>query len=188
MKNRDFNLPEEQKAYVLSRAKTYNGVQSKIVERLSKDRSELTREYKETIRNFAIVSGALATFALVLLGSIKSSYLTWGVCLLLIVVIICFVHLMRIVDRNARAQITYKRDFLKPMQDMSKNCIDFIRGLKSFDEWLKDENQFLNRKYDEVSSQLGLLSNKEDRLNYTGDIITIIFTLAIILIIFSILS
>ena len=184
----DLKTYENQKHYVHERAKTYSEIVETISNLLSHNHSDLTKDSRETIRNLSIVSGAIATFSIMFLGQLESMYFLGGVFLLLVVVMMSFAYLVGSIDKSTRYSIKFKRKFLYPVQKMSKNCIDFFRQKKNFDSWLLEDKAFKENKYDELTKDLDLCSREEEKLDYTIDIITVIFILANSLIIYAFLE
>jgi hypothetical protein len=116
----------------------------------------------------------------------KSISLVFGICLLLIVVMMSFTHIFGGIDCRARSRIKAKRKFLFPLQDLSRNCTDFFANKKDFNKWSSEDKDFF-KKYEEITSEFKILRDKESKLNYTIDVINVLFIIAISLIIYSIL-
>lgn len=166
----------EDRQYVINQGKLYNGLEKDILDVISRDRATLRQEHFETTRNLAIISGAFAAFAIPLLKA-GDLLLLSGIALLVLDSLFCFVHLWGVLYRNAENSRELKRRTLQPVHRASMNCLDFIRGKKTFDQWADAEACFVGQ-YDVLSAGLAGMSAKADHLDYSSEILLTIFGLA----------
>ncbi len=183
----NISLESQQIEYVLSRGKNYNEAVGEIAKIFGGLTKQTIRDYRDSVRNLAIICGAIATFSLVLFGAEIDKItilLIIGVSLLLMNVMIAFTHLFSTISKDSRTLTEQRLKFLRPMQDRTRDCIAFLRKEISFDEWLKKEVEFLNNEHKKISEELIL---KKEKLTYTDDVLIIIFIIAISLILLSFL-
>ena len=119
-------ISKEQHKLVWARAYNYNKNQEAIARLLGSFKREVIKEYRDTIRNLAIVSGAIATFSLMLIDSDVNKILNLliiGISLLLLDVVIAFTHLIRGLSKDSIKLSKQRMKFLKPIQDRSRDVL-----------------------------------------------------------------
>jgi|GEM_PF-5592844 len=184
----EFESRDAQAAHVIKKSEPYRQAQGEISGMIRKSQEWLVTEHQESTRNLAIVSGAIATFSLMLLDSFPGPSLASGISLLLVVVMLCFAHIFARLDRGARAGLMYRKNFLRPMQELAENCMQFVKGKIEFGDWLERDKRFYTADHEALRNELQKLSADSDKLDYTIDVIFALFVVAISLVIYALLK
>lgn len=143
----------------------------------------IEQQYSDTIKNIAIISGAIASFSLVLFGSsIKKidDLLIVGVSLLLINVVITFAHLVGRTTKGLQ-NLKHAKDKVKPLQEIADYSRKFFFHEVSFDEWQKMDEGLDKRVKENIDSPP---PNKPET-THVDEIVTVVLGVAIILVVLS---
>jgi hypothetical protein len=131
------NQPTEEEFEIMKKkGETYNEALAKVTEVLQPWKIMLEEQYMDIIKNIAIISGAIASFALTIFSSAITkidNLLIPGVSLLLINVVIAFVHLdIRITKTNQNFKHT--EDSMQPLHEFSDTWRKFACKQATFDD------------------------------------------------------
>lgn len=186
MGEEEFKLKtKEQWETVGKQWKFYGDVLEKISKGLLPLELQLEQQYTDTIKNIAIISGAIASFSLTLFSSsIKKidDLLILGVSLLLVNVVITFSHLVRRNTKNLE-NLKHEKDKAVPLREMTEYSRKFYFGEISFEEWNKLEIG-LDERLKEVMDAPPPNANK---VSHVDDLSMIILGTAVILVVLSFL-
>jgi hypothetical protein len=140
----------------------------------------------------AIVSAAIATFALTLFDSliVEKKYLVIGVALLLLIVMISFAHLIGRLDKGFKSLNKLRECALPPIKSMTRSCVDFFQGKITVQEWIQKEEEFkkVGGGYDIITQGVSSISSKTSQVSHSDSILITIFIVAISIIIYSFLK
>ncbi len=183
-------MDEEETKINTARGHTYNEVALSMGKRLEAMNVWVGGQYQDSVRNLAIISGSIASFSMLLIGSgvigvadgALFVILISGVAFFLLETLLAFVHLF----------VRHSADFLmirrirdtafKPFQQMADDWIKFRRGRITAEEWSRREREFL-ASYDNMQSELTDSGEKANKLNYFDYLLAALFILATSLII-----
>ena len=167
MNNKPIEQREDQQSieqFIQERGKHYNKLSGEVGEILNELSRNVISEYRESVRNLAIISGALASFSMLALTSdfVKEpTLLVIGIILLLVNVPLSFSHLFETLTQDTKGIMMLRKQGFKPMSDKAEESIKFIRGEMSEAEWMRGEKNFLTEGYDKFKKTMSE-SRKKD--------------------------
>lgn len=170
--------------------KVYLDIEKKLLADLQEKRGAEINHYKETIRNFILVNGAIVAFILPLLdnSNIFKVPLILSSIIFLINIIVSYWHLQKGWTKNFKAFISLEDRVIKPIKDMKDLAIEAMRGQKDVEYLRIEDKKFkeLGGGYDMIIIELSKILPDAKRLNNIDTVIILLFTLAVLLLIYAI--
>ena len=188
------NEPEQKKINSRDDSKKIFDIYADLSTIISKDiqnsRTIEIKEMKETIRNFILINGALAAFALPILNNpeIYRTPLTLSIVLFLINILIAYWYLQRSWTNNFLLFRSYEEKILDPVLKMQNLAVKTTKGECSNYELLSKHEEFKKIDYEKIKDEINIISTKSKKLDHTDDLLIILFTLSIILVIYALLG
>ncbi len=174
---------KEQFETVKKNWKIYNDVLININKNLQPVEILMEKQYSDTIKNIAIISGALASFSLTIFSSVIKKIddlLIIGVSLLLINVVVTFSHLISRTTRGFQ-NLRHEKDKSGPLQEVVDYSQKFYFGEVTFEEWQKIDKGLDERLREKINSP----PPNKIKITHVDGVAIIILEIAIILVILS---
>ena len=146
--------PEEAKK-IQEKGLYYNGKVKEVQDLLRPYELEVERQHVDTVKDLAVISGAIAALSLTLFSAAIPKitiFLVSGVALLLINVGFIFWYLVFRITKSHRNILKTKEINLGPLQERVQDVFDAANGKMSYDQLLQREEGMLDKAFDDLSS------------------------------------
>lgn len=136
----------------------YHKVQKNLESDFDTKMHKLRIVYEENVRHMSIVSGAIASFSLILFNQQKVDFypllLSAGISILLFNVVIGFAHLFNSITKQTKQLLKLKK-IIQPLVKMTEISLQCFREKISYIEWSNKDKNFkkTDGEYDKIQKK-----------------------------------